>query len=213
MTNPPAPQSVVILISGAGTTMHAILEASHDPAYGARVAAVISDRESAAGLSIARDAGVPTAVVALGDFPDRATWDEALARTIDSFNPDLIVEAGFMKIIGTPSLERFGGRIINTHPALLPSFPGAHGVRDALAAGVKITGCSVIIIDEGVDTGPIVAQCAVEVRDNDTESTLHERIKTKERDLVVRTVGTMVRDGWTVHERHVYLGKKGSIDD
>src|SRR5690606_11724949 len=150
--------SVVILISGAGTTMHAILEASQDPEYGARVAAVISDRESAAGLSIARDAGVPTAVVALTDFPDRATWDRALARTIGSFSPDLVVYAGFMKLVGAPCLEAFGGRMINTHPALLPSFPGANGVRDALEAGVKVTGCTVIIVDEGVDTGPIVAQ-------------------------------------------------------
>lgn len=188
--------------------MQAIHEATRDPAYGARIAAVISDRADAAGLEIAREANIPTAVVALGDFPDRATWDEALARTIASFAPDLVVHAGFMKIVGAPSLTRFGGRMINTHPALLPSFPGAHGVRDALAAGVKVTGCTVIVVDEGVDTGPIVAQVAVEVRDNDTESSLHTRIKERERELVVSTVGTMVRDGWTVQGRTVRLGNK-----
>lgn len=211
MTNPSPPRNLVVLVSGAGSTMQAIVEASRDPAYGARVCGVIADRPGIAALTIAEQAGVPTAVVALKDFPDRATWDEALARTIGSFNPDLVVEAGFMKIVGAPSLERFAGRIINTHPALLPSFPGAHGVRDALAAGVKVTGCSVILIDEGVDTGPIVAQAAVEVRDNDSESSLHERIKTVERDLVVHTVGTMVREGWSVDGRVVRLGPtKGS---
>ncbi|PKQ25606.1 MAG: phosphoribosylglycinamide formyltransferase [Actinobacteria bacterium HGW-Actinobacteria-4] len=206
MTNHTPPRNLVILVSGAGTTMQAILEATRDPAYGARVAGVIADRPGIAALDIAEAAGVPTAVVSLTDFPDRATWDEALARTMGSFTPDLVVHAGFMKIVGAPSLERFGGRMVNTHPALLPSFPGAHGVRDALAAGVKVTGCSVIIIDEGVDTGPIVAQAAVEVRDNDSESSLHERIKTVERDLVVHTVGTMVREGWTVDGRVVRLG-------
>jgi len=206
VTNHTPPRNLVILVSGAGTTMQAILEATRDPAYGARVAGVIADRPGIAALDIAEAAGVPTAVVSLTDFPDRATWDEALARTMGSFTPDLVVHAGFMKIVGAPSLERFGGRMVNTHPALLPSFPGAHGVRDALAAGVKVTGCSVIIIDEGVDTGPIVAQAAVEVRDNDSESSLHERIKTVERDLVVHTVGTMVREGWTVDGRVVRLG-------
>jgi phosphoribosylglycinamide formyltransferase-1 len=186
--------------------MQAILEAARDPAYGARVCGVIADRAGIAALSIAEQARVPTAVVDLKDFPDRVTWDEALARTIESFHPYLVVHAGFMKIVGPPSLARFEGRMVNTHPALLPSFPGAHGVRDALAAGVKVTGCSVIIIDEGVDTGPIVAQAAVEVRDNDSESSLHERIKTVERALVVRTVGTMVREGWTVDGRVVRLG-------
>ena len=206
MTNRPTPQTLVVLISGAGTTMRALLDSAQEEEYGARVAAVIADRADAPGLAIAADAGIPTAVVALADFPDRATWDEALARTIGSFTPDLVVLAGFMKIVGAPSLTAFGGRIVNTHPALLPAFPGAHGVRDALAAGVKVTGCTVMIVDEGVDTGPILAQAVVDVRDNDTQETLHERIKTKERDLVVRTVGTMVRDGWRVDGRTATLG-------
>jgi len=154
------------------------------------------------------EAGLPTAVVSLKDFPSRELWDEAVARTIASFDPDLVVLAGFMKILGAPSLSRFGGRIINTHPALLPSYPGAHGVRDALAGGAKVTGCTVIIVDEGIDTGPIVAQAAVEVWDNDTEETLHERIKVVERELVATTVGRMLREGWTVDGRIVRIGSK-----
>jgi phosphoribosylglycinamide formyltransferase-1 len=192
--------------------MQALAHATADPAYGARIGAVISDRPDAAGLDIAAEAGIPTAVVAVKDFPDRTTWDVALARTIASFSPDLVVHAGFMKIVGAPSLAQFGGRMVNTHPALLPSFPGAHGVRDALAAGVKVTGCTVIVVDEGIDTGPIVAQAAVQVRDNDTESSLHERIKSVERDLVVATVGTMVRDGWRVDGRIVTLGTSKGIE-
>ena len=147
--------------------MTALATACEDPAYGARIAAVISDRADAAGLEVAAQAGIPTAVVGVKDFPDRATWDEALARTVEAFEPDLVVLAGFMRLVGTPLLAAFGGRIVNTHPALLPSFPGAHGVRDALAAGVKITGCSVMLIDEGVDTGPLLAQAAVEVREDE----------------------------------------------
>jgi len=198
--------ALVVLISGAGTTMRAVLDATSDPEYGARIAAVISDRADAAGLAIATEAGIPTAVVSLADFPSRDLWDEAIARTIASFSPDLVVCAGFMRILGAPSLRRFDGRIINTHPALLPAFPGAHGVRDALAAGVKVTGCTVIVVDDGVDTGPIVAQASVEVEDNDTEESLHERIKVVERDLVAHTVGRMAREGWTVTGRTVRIG-------
>lgn len=183
--------------------MSAIEQASRDAAYGARIVAVISDRPNVAGLDIAREAGIATAVVSLKDFPDRPTWDDALARTIASFSPDLVVCAGFMKILGAASLTRFGGRILNTHPALLPAYPGAHGVRDALAGGAKVTGCTVIIVDAGVDSGPIVAQSAVEVWNNDTEDSLHARIKDVERDLVVATVGRMARGGWTVEGRTV----------
>lgn len=181
--------------------MAALVEAARLQSYGGQVVAVISDRPEAGGLALAQDAGIPTAVVSLADFPDRETWDEAVAKTIATFTPDLVVLAGFMRILGAPSLDRFGGRIVNTHPALLPSFPGAHGVRDALQAGVKVTGCSVILVDAGVDTGPILAQEALVVRDNDTEATLHERIKDVERRLVVETVGRMVRYGWDVSGR------------
>lgn len=186
--------------------MRAVLEAAEEPGYGARVVAVVSDRADAGALEIARDAGLATAVVALEDFADRGLWDHALARTIASFDPDLVLLAGFMRLVGAPSLDRFGGRMVNTHPALLPAFPGARAVRDALAAGVKVTGCSVIVVDAGVDTGPIVAQAAVEVRDDDTESTLHERIKSVERGLVAATLGRMAREGWTVSGRTVRIG-------
>lgn len=186
--------------------MAAIEEASRDDSYGARIAAVISDRADASGLDIARQAGIPTAVVALADFPDRATWDAALARTIASFTPDLVVLAGFMKIVGEATLNKFGGRIVNTHPALLPAYPGAHGVRDALAGGAKVTGCTVIVVDAGIDTGPIVAQRCVDVWDNDTEDCLHSRIKDVERELVATTVGRMARGGWTVEGRTVTVG-------
>ncbi|WP_436968525.1 phosphoribosylglycinamide formyltransferase [Demequina muriae] len=186
--------------------MRAVLDAQHDPGYGARIVAVISDRADAAGLAIAAEAGVPTSVVALADYPDRAEWDRALAEEVARHRPDLVLLAGFMRLIGAPSLSMFGGRIVNTHPALLPSYPGAHGVRDALAGGAKVTGCTVMLVDAGVDTGPIIAQAAVEVWDDDTETSLHERIKTVERGLVTTTVGRMAREGWTVEGRRVTLG-------
>ncbi|WP_430868430.1 phosphoribosylglycinamide formyltransferase [Demequina aurantiaca] len=200
-------EALVVLISGTGSIMAAIEQASREPSYGARIAGVIADRADAAGLEIARAAGIATAVVSLKDFPDRATWDDALARTVASFSPDLVVCAGFMKILGPAALEQFGGRIVNTHPALLPAYPGAHGVRDALAGGAKVTGCTVIIVDAGIDTGPIVAQAAVDVWDNDSEDSLHARIKDVERELVVTTVGRMAREGWTVEGRTVTVGQ------
>lgn len=204
---------IVVLISGGGSIMQALIEACEDPQFGGRVVGVIADRESAGGLELAADAGIATAVVGLGDFPDRDTWNRAVAQALAAFKPDLVVLAGFMKILGEPSLTQFGGRIINTHPALLPSFPGAHGVRDALEAGVKVTGCSVIVVDAGVDSGPILAQAAVDVWDNDTEETLHERIKVVERTLVVETVGRMVRHGWHVDGNIARVGapKEGTL--
>jgi phosphoribosylglycinamide formyltransferase-1 len=190
-----------VVISGSGTLLQALL----DQASGFTVSAVLSDRPDAAGLLRARAAGVPTAVVDFAEFPDRKSWDVALARAVDTFHPDLVVLAGFMRIVGQPLLRRYGGRIVNTHPALLPAFPGAHGVRDALAHGVKVTGCTVILVDEGTDTGPIIAQRAVEVLDDDDESSLHERIKVAERALLVDVVGRMARDGWRVEGRTVRL--------
>ncbi|MDN4482726.1 phosphoribosylglycinamide formyltransferase [Demequina lignilytica] len=213
MTNPTRPRRVVVLASGAGSTLRAVLEAATDEAYGARVVAVITDQDDAGALEIAHTAGLATAVVRMADFPDRATWDQALARAIGSFDPDLVLLAGFMRIVGAPSLERFGGRMLNTHPALLPAYPGAHAVRDALAGGAKVTGCTVIIVDAGVDTGPIVAQAPVEVAADDDEATLHERIKTVERRLVADTVGRMAREGWTVSGRTVRIGTPTSQED
>src|SRR5690606_24011667 len=166
---------VVVLVSGGGSNLAALLAAHDDPAYGARVVGVVSDRPDAGGLRVAQEAGVATAVVAPGDFPDRAAWDAGLAQAVRVFDPALVVSAGFMRIVGSAFLASFAGRTLNTHPALLPAFPGAHAVRDALAHGVKVTGCTVHVVDAGVDTGPIVAQRAVEVLPGDDEATLHER--------------------------------------
>lgn len=178
---------VVVLISGTGSNLAALLTAARAEDCPYAVTAVIADRE-ATGLEHARAAGIPTQVVRLADHPDRAAWDTALADAVATHRPQLVVLAGFMKLVGPPLLEAFGGRIVNTHPALLPSFPGAHGVRDALDHGVKITGCSVIEVDAGVDTGRILAQAAVEVCEEDTEATLHERIKAVEQPLLVDVV-------------------------
>ena len=197
---------VVVLISGSGTLLQALLDAAAAPGAPYRVVAVLADREGIAGLERARAAGVPTATVQVRDFDDRAQWDLAVAKAVAVFAPDLVVAAGFMKILGPGYLERFGPITINSHPALLPAFPGAHGVRDALAYGVKVTGCSVILIDGGVDAGPIVAQRAVPVLDDDTEASLHERIKVAEWGLLVEAVRRMTTGGWTLEGRTVRLG-------
>jgi phosphoribosylglycinamide formyltransferase-1 len=196
----------VVLVSGTGSNLAALLAVHDDPAFGGRVVGVVSDRPGIAALDIAREAGVPTAVVSLKDFDDRAAWDAALTETVAVFSPDLVVLAGFMKLVGASFLGRFGGRIVNTHPALLPSFPGAHGVRDALAYGVKVSGCSVIVVDDGIDAGPILAQEAVVVLDDDDEASLHERIKVVERALLVDVVGRIVREGLVVDGHSARIG-------
>ncbi|MEU4326407.1 phosphoribosylglycinamide formyltransferase [Nonomuraea dietziae] len=198
---------LVVLVSGSGTNLQALLDAVADASYGAAIVAVGADRDGIEGLARAERAGVPTFVEKLSSYGSRADWDTALAARIAAYKPDLVVAAGFMKILGAPTLESFP--VLNTHPALLPSFPGAHGVRDAMAHGVKVTGCTVMLADAGVDTGPIVAQEAVRVFDGDDEHLLHERIKTVERGLLVDTVGRMVREGWTVTGRTVRLGSGG----
>jgi phosphoribosylglycinamide formyltransferase-1 len=197
---------LVVLVSGAGTNLQALLDACADPAYGARIAAVGADRDGIEGLARAAHAGVPTFVQRVKDHETRDEWDVALTKAVDAYDPDLVISAGFMKILGARFLDRFGGRVINTHPALLPSFPGTHGARDALAHGVKVTGCTAHFVDAGVDTGPIIAQEAVPVLDDDDEDTLHERIKDAERPLLVRTVGRLVREGWTIESRRVRIG-------
>ncbi|HEY0117832.1 MAG TPA: phosphoribosylglycinamide formyltransferase [Cellulomonas sp.] len=197
---------VVVLASGAGSILGALLAAHDDPAFGGRVVAVVTDRPGAGALARAQEAGVARATVALPDFPDRAAWDRALTAAVAAFSPDLVVMAGFMRLVGTAFLAAFGGRVVNTHPALLPAFPGAHAVRDALAHGVKVTGCSVIVVDEGVDSGPIVAQVPVPVADDDDEASLHERIKVAERALLVDVVGRIVREGLTVDGRRATFG-------
>ena len=200
------PTRLVVLVSGSGTNLQALLDACADPAYGTRVVAVGADRDGIAGLERARAAGVPTFVERLADHAHRDDWDEALTSAAAGHAPDLVVGAGFMKILGPAFLARFGGRVLNTHPALLPSFPGAHGVADALAYGVRVTGATCHLVDAGVDTGPIVAQRAVEVGDDDTVESLHERIKVVEREMLVECVGRMAREGYVVEERRVRLG-------
>jgi phosphoribosylglycinamide formyltransferase 1 len=199
------PARLVVLASGEGSLLQALLDACADPAYGAEVVAVGADRPDIRALDRAAGAGLPTFVLRVGDFPDRAAWDHALTDAVSGYGPDLVISAGFMKLVGKEFLDAFPHRYLNTHPALLPSFPGMHGVRDALDYGVKMTGCTVIIADEGVDSGPILAQAGVPVLDGDTEETLHERIKSVERSLLVETVGRMVRDGWTVDGRKVTI--------
>ena len=187
--------SVVVLVSGSGTLLQSLIDACADPAWSAahdvRIGAVGADRDSAYGLERARAAGLPTVVVPLRKGDDRAAWDRRLTEAVAAYDPDLVLSAGFMKLVGPAFLERFAGRMINTHPALLPSFPGTHGVRDALAYGVKVTGASIFYVDDGVDTGAIIAQAAVPVLPDDTEDSLHERIKVEERRLLLETVADL----------------------
>jgi formyltetrahydrofolate-dependent phosphoribosylglycinamide formyltransferase len=197
---------VLVLVSGTGSILQALLDACADETFGARVVAVGADRDGTGGVERAEAAGIPAFVRRLKDFPDRESWDRALTLDCAAYEPDLVIAAGFLKLVGGDFLARFGGRLINTHPALLPSFPGMHSVRDALAYGVKVTGCSVILADAGVDSGPILAQQAVAVHDDDDEDSLHERIKVAERSLVVATIGRMVTDGWSVQGRTVRIG-------
>jgi phosphoribosylglycinamide formyltransferase 1 len=197
---------IVVLVSGSGTNLQALLDAvDADPAYPARVVAVGADRGGIAGLERAERAGLPTFVRRVKEYPSRDAWDAALTEAAAAYEPDLVVSAGFMKIVGKTFLDRFGGRFVNTHPALLPAFPGTHGVRDALAYGAKVTGCTVHFVDDGVDTGPIIAQGVVEVRPDDTEEALHERIKEVERRLLVDVVGRLARDGYRIEGRKVHL--------
>ncbi|WP_327353972.1 phosphoribosylglycinamide formyltransferase [Streptomyces sp. NBC_01304] len=209
MASPPPPvKRLVVLVSGSGTNLQALLDAiaaEGSAAYGAEIVAVGADREGIAGLERAERAGLATFVCKVKDHDSRDAWDRALAEATAAYEPDLVVSAGFMKIVGKEFLARFGGRFVNTHPALLPSFPGAHGVRDALAYGAKVTGCTVHFVDDGVDTGPIIAQGVVEIREEDDESALHERIKEVERSLLVEVVGRLARRGYRIEGRKVSI--------
>ncbi len=200
----PIPARVVVLVSGVGTLLQALLDAA-GPDYPAQVVAVGADRPGTPGLRRAEERGLPTFVVALSRHPDRISWDVALTDAVAVHQPDLVVMAGFMKLLGPTFLDRFGGRIMNSHPALLPSFPGPHAVADALAHGVRVTGTTMHLVDAGVDTGPILAQRAVDVLADDTEQQLHERIKMVERRLLVEVVADVVRMGCTVIGRKVTL--------
>ena len=197
---------LVVLVSGAGTNLQALLDASQDPAYGAEVVAVGADRDGIEGLVRADKASVPTFVRRVADFTSRGHWDSTLTDTVAAFEPDLVVLAGFMKLVGPEFLGRFAGRVVNTHPALCPAFPGTSGPADALAYGVKVTGATLFVVDEGVDTGPIIAQTTVPVEDADDVDSLHERIKVAERTMLVETVGRIAREGFTITDRKVRIG-------
>ena len=178
---------VVVLISGGGSNLRALLEAAQDAEYPARVVAVGADRQ-ADGLAHAEAFGIPGFVVPFTSFPTREAWGDELLAQLREWEPDLVVLSGLMKLLPHQVVAEYGPAIINTHPAYLPEFPGAHGVRDALAAGVPETGASVIVVDDGVDTGPILAQRRVPVLPGDTEHSLHERIKPVERELLIQAV-------------------------
>jgi phosphoribosylglycinamide formyltransferase-1 len=199
------PARLVVLVSGTGTLLQALIDATADPGYGAEIVAVGADRTGIAGLQRAARAGIPTFVEALSRGDDRSDWDRRLTAQVAAYRPDLVISAGFMKLVGDHFLASFGGKMINTHPALLPSFPGMNGPRDALAYGVKITGASVFLVDAGVDTGVIVDQAAVSVADDDTVESLHERIKVVERDLLVDTTHRLATRKWQVSGRKVLI--------
>lgn len=196
---------VVVLISGGGSNLQALIEAQQDPAFGAQVVAVGADRASAGGLQLAAAVGIPTFVESVKSYPDRAGWDRALTGQVAAHSPDLVVSAGFLKLVGPTFLHTFAGRYLNTHNALLPSFPGIHGPADALAYGVKISGATLFFVDDGVDSGPILAQVVVPVQDGDDVDTLTERIKVAERRQLVDQVGRLAREGWTITGRKVSI--------
>jgi phosphoribosylglycinamide formyltransferase-1 len=196
---------LVVLVSGTGTNLQALLDAGTDASYGASVVAVGADRDGTGGVKRAEAAGRPTFVCRVPDFPDRTAWDAALTEAVTAYEPDLVISAGFLKLVGARFLARFGDRYLNTHNALLPAFPGMHGPRDAFAYGVKVSGATLFFVDAGVDTGPIVAQVVVPVLDDDTEESLTERIKDAERRQLVDYVGRLVREGWTITGRKVTI--------
>ena len=196
------PARIVVLVSGSGTNLQALIDAVQS-AY--TIVGVASDRADAYGLTRAQSAGIATATIGPDAFPDRGAWDAALAATVAAWQPDWVVCAGFMRILGSPLLAAFPHRIVNTHPALLPAFPGAHGVRDALDYGVKVTGCTVHLVDAGVDTGPILAQRPVEILPGDGEQEVHERIKAHERELLVDVVTRLCSEGCTIEGRKVTI--------
>ncbi|HVL62734.1 MAG TPA: phosphoribosylglycinamide formyltransferase [Microbacterium sp.] len=178
---------LVVLISGTGSNLRALLEASEDAEFPARVVAIGADRE-ADGLVLGEEFGIPTFTVPFTAYPDRDAWGAALIEQVRQWGADLVILSGLMRLVPPAVVDAFSPYLINTHPAYLPEFPGAHGVRDALAAGVDRTGASLIVVDNSVDGGPIIAQERVPVLPDDTESTLHDRIKPVERRLLIQTV-------------------------
>jgi phosphoribosylglycinamide formyltransferase 1 len=196
---------VVVLVSGSGTLLQALLDAAAEPGFPARVVAVGADRTGIEGLARAERRAVPTFGLRVADHVDRAAWDAAMAKAVAEHRPDLVISAGFMKILGPGFRDAIGCPMINTHPALLPAFPGVRPVADALGYGVKVTGATVHLVDDGVDTGPVLAQRAVEVCPGDTVESLHERIKIEERRLLVSTVAALAQRGATVTGREVTI--------
>ena len=182
---------IVVLVSGTGSNLQAVIDATKSGELDVEIAAVGADREGTYGVERASEAGLETFVVNFNSFPTREEWDAALTARVASYAPDVVVSSGFMRIVSADFIAAFNGKYLNTHPALLPAFPGAHGVRDAMAYGVKVTGCTVHWADAGVDTGPIIAQEAVAIKESDTEESLHERIKVVERRLLVSTLATL----------------------
>jgi phosphoribosylglycinamide formyltransferase-1 len=209
--DPPGPARVVVLVSGSGTLLQALIDAAADPAYGVEIVAVGADRPGTLGEERASAVGIPTFVCRFADHASRDDWDTALAETVAAYEPAIVVSAGFLKLVGPAFLRRFGGRYLNSHNALLPSFPGIHGPADALAYGVKVAGATLFVVDEGVDTGVIVAQVAVPVSDDDTVDALTERIKSVERPQLVEWVGRLAREGFAVQGRRVVVGGSAAV--
>ena len=203
---PGRPARLVVLISGGGSNLAALLAAAREPSFGARVVAVGADRPGAGGLDLARRAGIETFVVPLAAHASRAAWDAELTRQVAAHEPDLVVSAGFLKLCGPAFLDRFSGRYVNTHNSLLPAFAGIRGPADALAYGVKLAGATLFLVDAGLDTGIVLAQVAVPVLFDDDVDALTERIKDAERAQLVDVVGRMCREGWSVAGRRARLG-------
>jgi phosphoribosylglycinamide formyltransferase-1 len=193
-----------VLVSGSGTNLQALIDAERDdPDFGGRIVVVGSDRADAYGLQRATAAGIDTVTVAMQNHPDRAAWEKTLVERLLDQRPDVVVLAGFMKLLSGQFLANWPDRVVNTHPSLLPAFRGAHAVADALAYGAKVTGCTVHLVDEQVDHGPIIAQRAVEVREDDDEVTLQERIKAVEHQLFPHCVKLLCNDRIRVEGRRV----------
>lgn len=199
------PLRIVVLISGGGSNLAALLTACAGGGYPVEVVAVGADRAGIAGLDLAAARSIPTFVIRVGDYAERSDWDRALTEKCGSYTPDLVVSAGFLKLVGPRFLAAFPGRYVNTHNSLLPSFAGMNGPADALAYGVKVAGATLFVVDEGVDTGPIIAQVAVSVEPDDDVDSLTERIKVAERAQLVDAVGRMAERGWTISGRAVSI--------
>lgn len=200
------PARLVVLASGGGSNLAALLQACGEQDYGARVLAVVTDRAHTGAQALAEQAGIAHATCRVSDYPSRAQWDLALSEQVASYRPDLVISAGFLKLCGPEFLTRFAGRYLNTHNSLLPAFPGIHGPRDALSYGVKVAGATLFFVDEGIDTGIIIAQTCVPVEFGDSHDALLERIKVAERAQLVETIGKLCRQGWTIAGRQAACG-------